>query len=115
MGKAEQEHSVQATSGNEKVIFRGNVEAFNDVKKLMVEGHRSENIVEYIRKTYPNESIEELLNAAGEYFSGLSEADPKVIAGWCFDATRELYQRMIAVGDFTGALRAVKQLRDLAK
>jgi hypothetical protein len=48
------------------------------------------------------------LVAAGDF-------DPQKIRGWCVEATRFLYQRMVEIGDFAGALRAVKTLSDLAK
>ena len=35
--------------------------------------------------------------------------------GFCYEASRELYRRMVEIGDFPGALRAVKQLADLRK
>ena len=40
--------------------------------------------------------------------------DPDTVRGFCFEATRDLYRRMVEVGDFPGALRAIRQLRDLA-
>ena len=40
---------------------------------------------------------------------------PEILIGWCFEATRELYRRMIEIGDFSGALRAVKQIAELTK
>ena len=41
--------------------------------------------------------------------------DQQVVFGWCFEATRDLYRRMVDIGDFPGALRAIKQLADLTK
>jgi ribulose kinase len=41
--------------------------------------------------------------------------DPETVQGWCFEATKDLYRRMVEIGDFTSALRAVKQLHQLAR
>jgi len=78
----------------------------------MVEGYRVEDISQLIERDFPDEDREHLFLCVGEYFASLSRANPSVLTGWCYDATRELYQRMLAVGDFTGALRAIKQMRD---
>lgn len=45
--------------------------------------------------------------------SGTIDAD--TVSGWCFEATRDMYRRMVEIGDFAGALRAVKQLAEFAK
>lgn len=41
--------------------------------------------------------------------------DPTVAAAWSWHATRYLFNRMVQVGDFAGALRAAKQLAELAE
>ena len=42
------------------------------------------------------------------------KTEAHVVRGWCFEATKSLYAQMVAIGDFAGALRAVKQLYELA-
>lgn len=42
-----------------------------------------------------------------------AESDPTIVLGFCIEATRGLYARMVEIGDFTSALRAVKQLHEL--
>ena len=44
-----------------------------------------------------------------------AEFDPAIVQGWCIEATRGLYARMVEIGDFSGALKAVKQLHELTK
>lgn len=38
-----------------------------------------------------------------------------VVRGWCFVAYRDLYAKMLATGDFTGALTAVSKIERLAE
>lgn len=38
---------------------------------------------------------------------------PETVRGWCFEVTRDLYRKMTAIGDFAGALRAVKQILEM--
>jgi hypothetical protein len=44
-----------------------------------------------------------------------SDTSPDLALGWCIEATREMYRRMVEIGDFPGALRAVKQMAELSK
>src|SRR5690242_20058871 len=76
----------------------------------MLEGNRAEDITEAIKNSFPHEDPAALINAAGDHFATVAEADNGVIVGWCLEAYRELYRRMVAIGDFPGALRAVKEL-----
>ena len=46
----------------------------------------------------------------------VADADPDVLRGWCFEAYRELYRKMVDVGDYKGAIAAIKELsREAAK
>jgi fructose-specific component phosphotransferase system IIB-like protein len=51
-----------------------------------------------------------LIDRAVAIFRATADADTTVIRGWCLEAYRELYRRMVAIGDFAGALRAVQSL-----
>lgn len=81
----------------------------------ILEGNRAEDVADQIRQMYPAADVEHLLSNAANYFASVGNADAEVIRGWCLDATRELYRRMVESGDYVGALRAIKQLATLAK
>ena len=49
-----------------------------------------------------------------EHLANVGAADPQVIDGWCFESARDLYQKMVEVGDFANALRAIKEIHRLA-
>jgi hypothetical protein len=80
----------------------------------MLEGNRAEDIVQAIRTTYAEENPEQLINAAGDHFATVGEADTSVIRGWCLEAYREMYRRMVDIGDYAGALKAIKELMAFA-
>jgi hypothetical protein len=52
-------------------------------------------------------AVMEQLHEAGKF-------DAQTVQGWCFEAYRDLYRRMVEVGDYAGATRAVKQIAELA-
>lgn len=81
----------------------------------MLQGASGSQILEAIAEKYPDMDAGKLLHIAGEHFERIATSDNALIRGWCLEATRELYRRMIEIGDYPNALRAVKQLRDFAK
>jgi hypothetical protein len=56
-----------------------------------------------------------LLLSAIEKIRESNEIDPQTVIGFCFEGTRDLYRRMVEIGDFPGALRALKQLAQFAR
>jgi hypothetical protein len=76
----------------------------------MLEGNRSEDIAQALRAKFPDEEPTALLNAAADHFATVAQADPLVIRGFCLEALREMYRRMVDVGDYAGALKALKEL-----
>lgn len=81
----------------------------------MIDGNTGQNILSAAAETFPTLKPAELLDAAAAHFTQTSSAEPELVHGWCLEATRELYRRMLEIGDYPNALRAVKQMRDLTK
>lgn len=85
------------------------------VVQWIVDGERSASIRQLIQSTYPDTDAKILLMLAMNHFESVADFDAPVVVGWCFEASKDLYRRMVEVGDFVGALRAVKQVSDLVK
>jgi hypothetical protein len=77
----------------------------------MLEGNRTADIIEAANGKFPDENPKKLIQAATDHFQTIALADTAVIKGWCFEAYRELYRRMVDVGDYKGAIAAIKELR----
>ena len=82
--------------------------------KWILTGARDADIVEAISTTWPEQALGPLLAAAMQSLAASAETDNAVVRGFCFEATKDLYRRMVEIGDFAGALRAIKQLHELA-
>jgi hypothetical protein len=54
------------------------------------------------------------IDAALRRFRGLANADRDLLIGWSLAASQDLARKMIAAGDLVGALRAVRQVHDIA-
>ena len=81
----------------------------------MLQGASGAQIIEAIAEKYPSADVGQLLQLSGDHFERIANADTALLHGWCLEATRDLYRRMVEVGDYPNALRAVKQLRDFTK
>lgn len=87
------------------------------VLQWLLLGHREEEILASLRTAYPHFAADPspLLLAAVESLKQSAEFDCDIVRGWCFEATKFVYQKMLDIGDHAGALRAVRQLTELAK
>lgn len=82
--------------------------------RWMLTGARDADVVEAIATTWPDQELRPLVTAAVAQLAESGKFSRQVVRGWCFEATKDLYRRMVEIGDFAGALRAVKMLTDLA-
>ncbi len=89
-------------------------EQAEQVFKWVVAGQSEHDIVEGVRSHFGADA-KTLLIMAMKRLAQSSRFEEEVVIGWCVEATRELYRRMVEIGDFAGALRAVKQMREMAK
>ncbi|KKN09698.1 hypothetical protein LCGC14_1043960 [marine sediment metagenome] len=87
----------------------------DQVLKWIVMGATDHDVLEAIQQAWPDAKAKPLVVAAIERLRKAGSFDQQIVFGWCFEATRDLYRRMVEIGDFPGALRAIKQLTDLAK
>ena len=84
------------------------------VFKWIIAGATKRDIEEAIKTTYPNDAPMPLILAVMGQLHEAGQFDAQTIQGWCFEAYRDLYRKMVEVGDYTGATRAVKQIAELA-
>jgi len=87
----------------------------NQVLKWVIAGGTEQDIREAVAHHFPGEDVRELLGAVMLVLINAASFDRDVITGWCVEAYRDLYRRMVEAADYAGALRAVKLLADLAR
>ena len=76
----------------------------------MLEGHTKGDIADAASRLWAHLDRAKVILSALEAFAVASQEPPDSIRGFCIEATRHLYRKLLAVGDYTGALSAVKQL-----
>ena len=47
-------------------------------------------------------------------FVKVARMPAEVRRGWCIEAMRDLYRRLVETGDYSGAIKAVKEMANLA-
>lgn len=81
----------------------------------IVRGHGEKDLRDALATYYPGESPEVLIEQAATHFTHAGKADRTMVRGFCIEAYRTVYQKAFDIGDYTTALRALKQLENTAK
>ena len=91
-----------------------NAAAVADVFLWIVQGQTERDFLQALEQHFPASKPEPIIAAALKQLVQSADFDPTLIRGWCFEAYRDLYRRMVDVGDLAGALRAVRALEEMA-
>lgn len=83
------------------------------VRKWVVSGATAADIEEAIAKAYPTADARALMLCVFDAITETGSAPAGTLRGFCIEALKELYRRMVEIGDYPGALRAVKELQAL--
>ncbi len=95
-------------------ICNGDAGKVDQVFKWILTGATEHDVAEAIGQAWPGQEPKPLIVAAVQQLCSAARFEPDLVLGWCMESTRDLYRRMVEIGDFPGALRAVKQLPELA-
>jgi hypothetical protein len=84
------------------------------VKAWMLEGQPLVNIIEALHESgETSKSACEIVSGAQQEWQELGGVDKGQILGFTRGATMHLYRKMIEIGDYANALKALKQLSNL--
>jgi hypothetical protein len=92
-----------------------NKSPLREVVNWIIQGHDQQDILEAIATQWPGTKPKPLIIQAIKQIEEAGEPDPRLIKGFAVEATREVYRKCMEVGDHQTALRALKQLVELAK
>lgn len=84
------------------------------VIRWILEGNTREAIEEAIADTWPDEKHKPLIVAAMSALKRSARSMRTNATAWCIESLRFLYQKQVEIGEYAGAMRAVKQIADLA-
>lgn len=86
------------------------IQPVDEVFAWLIEGHRDSDIREAIKEKWPDLDPKQVQLVAVERIRAAAACDDDVIIGFALLAYRDLYKRMVKIGDFAGAAKAVKEL-----
>jgi hypothetical protein len=101
---------MNSTSNLRVTSDQAGVTPVDEVIAWLIEGHRDADIREAIRQKWPDQEPGALQLAAIEHFERAAGCDVAVVHGWALEAYRDLYRRMVKIGDFANAMKAIKEL-----
>ncbi len=106
--KARKPPTVYGKNGQqEKIVFQ----AYEQI----IKGHMRENVLEFLQDAYQltdDESIK-IYDLAWAYLNKIAEGPTIVKFNFAESALLFLYQKMVSIGDYAGALAAVKEFSKL--
>ena len=99
---------------NESITAAPDAAKIQQVTTWILEGNSKEAIEEAIGEMWPSEQRHLLIDAAVSTMNRSAASLRESAADWCLESLRFLYQKQVEIGEYTGAMRAVKQICDLA-
>ena len=82
----------------------------------ILEANKLSDIKDSLQKVFPklNQAQRQAaIEAAVKEISSAADEDPEFTRGWCIAATKEIARKMNEIGDYAGALAAIRQLQKL--
>lgn len=86
----------------------------NQVLTWILQGNSEHLIVEAIESTWPGEAARPLILGAFRQVAANAELTRDTLADWCVESMRFLYQKQVEIGEYGGAMRAVRELAAMA-
>jgi hypothetical protein len=83
------------------------------VLQWLISGATEHDIVEALRAKYPEADPRQTLAAVREHLAVEGQPEPDALRGWVLVSYRELYRRMLEVGDFDGARKVLKNITEI--
>ena len=80
----------------------------------LLEGNDEQQIGDAIENLYPGQSPSKILAGVMDKLQMQGQADPDVVRGWAIEATRLIYQKLVSIGDYANAMKAIAQIMKLA-
>lgn len=83
------------------------------VLQWLVTGATEADIVEALRTKYPDVDPRLTLAAVHDRLAAEGNPDADALRGWVLVSYRELYRRMLEVGDFDGARKVLRNITEV--
>lgn len=82
------------------------------VVQWLITGASEHDVVEALRVKYPGVDPGQVLNAVADHLANEGRPNRDALRGFVLISYRELYRRMLTVGDFDGARKVLKNITE---
>ena len=79
----------------------------------LLTGASEQQIREALSEKYPNINAAEVMMEVQTQLQVAGRPNTDAVKGWALMAYRKIYQQMLQIGDYAGALKAVKEITNL--
>jgi hypothetical protein len=80
------------------------------VLQWLVSGASENDVMEALRAKYPAVDARGVMAAVRDHLAAEGQPHADALRGWLIVSLRELYRRMLEVGDFDGARKVLKDI-----
>jgi hypothetical protein len=87
-----------------------NCPQLHQILQWVVDGNDEHDVREAIADKFPGMDADAAIAEIVAYLSEAGQASGDVVRGYCLEAYRKLYSRMVSIGDFANAARVIKEL-----
>ena len=102
-------------AASEKTTLAKAPDPLRQVTAWIMAGHREPDLVEAIETTWPTAKARPLIARAISEIAKSGKPDRELVRAFAIEGTRGIYRKALEVGDHQTALKALKQLMELAK
>jgi len=79
----------------------------------LLTGASEQQIREALFEKYPDVNASEVMVEVQTQLQAAGRPNTDAVKGWALMAYRKIYQQMLQIGDYAGALKAVKEITNL--
>jgi len=83
------------------------------VVQWLISGASEHDVLEALRARYPGADVQATMAAVADHLAAEGQPNGDALRGWALVCYRELYRRMLEVGDFDGARKVLKNITDI--
>lgn len=83
------------------------------VLQWLISGASEQDVLEALRTKYPKADAKATLAKVRDHLADEGRPSTDALRGWVLVSYRELYRRMLEVGDFDGARKVLKNITEI--
>lgn len=76
----------------------------------LLTGASEQQIREALSQAYPGTDARQVMEQVQQHLTAAGNPSPDAVRGWALLSYRKLYQQMMAVGDFDGCRKVIKEI-----